>query len=103
MNPEKAEPSIEVSVVCATPGHARSVSLCLPVGATLGQALVASALIDEAARSQGTLTYAVFGQRRGVDYVLASGDRVEILRPLQVTPNEARLLRARARGKRSSR
>ena len=36
----------------------------------------------------------IFGQRVALDYVLKAGDRVEIYRPLQAEPQDARRRRA---------
>lgn len=41
---------------------------------------------------------AVWGRKAGADQPLREGDRVEILRPLQVDPKEARRLRYRRQG-----
>jgi len=44
-----------------------------------------------------TVAYAVFGVRVDRQTVLQEGDRVELLRPLQADPKEARRRRATAR------
>lgn len=44
----------------------------------------------------------VFSRKVGLDHVLEDDDRVEIYRPLLLTPNEARRLRAARRGGGSS-
>jgi uncharacterized protein len=43
--------------------------------------------------------FSVFGEKRGLQSLLEEGDRVELLRPLQADPKEARRLRARLKGK----
>ncbi len=43
---------------------------------------------------RGTLSVGVFGRLRSLDDPLRDGDRVEIYRPLQVDPKEARRIRA---------
>jgi len=91
---------IEVSVVLARADAARTVTLRLPAGATLGEAVELSALIDGGA--EPVFRFAIFGKIRPRHHVLCAGDRVEILRPLLVSPNEARLARARGKKRRSS-
>ena len=70
--------------------------LCLPPGATVHDALVASGL---AARHPGldiaALKAGVWGQLRAPDTPLRDGDRVELYRPLKVDPKEARRQRYR--------
>lgn len=81
---------MRVEVVCALAGSAECVSVTLPPGATVRDALSATGL------PHGDL-FGVFGKRVGADYRLAEGDRVEIYRPLAVDPKEARRRRARRR------
>jgi putative ubiquitin-RnfH superfamily antitoxin RatB of RatAB toxin-antitoxin module len=81
--------SIRVEVIRAWPGRFESTTLELPVGATLGDALAASGLSLE-----GATGFAVFGEREDPGYPLRDGDRVELLRPLQADPKEARRRRA---------
>ncbi len=72
--------------------------LALPAGSTVADALaragVAEALpgLDLSAANVG-----VFSRKVGLDHVLADDDRVEVYRPLRLTPNEARKLRAERR------
>lgn len=82
---------MKVEVVCARPQGAQVVSVDLPAGATLRDALVASGfnIKNQAA--------GIFGKRAALDHPLADGDRVEIYRPLALDPKEARRLRARKR------
>ena len=84
---------IQVEVIRAWPRRFESVTLRLAEGATLGDALLASGfpLAD-------ITGYSVFGERAQVDCRLCDGDRVELLRPLQVDPMDARRHRAAARG-----
>ena len=63
--------------------------LDLPDVSTIADALEASGF-DQT----GVDGYAVFGERARIDDVLREGDRVELLRPLQVDPKEARRRRA---------
>ena len=81
---------MRIEVIRAWPRCHESVLLDLPDAATVGDALKASGF-DQA----GVDAYAVFGERAAIDDVLCDGDRVELLRPLQVDPKEARRRRAR--------
>ena len=86
---------LQVTVVwSAAPGAADEVLVRLPDGATVRDALEASGLLqrwpDLAARPAG-----VWGRLRQPDDRLRDRDRVEIYRPLQVDPMEARRARQR--------
>jgi uncharacterized protein len=81
--------SIRVQVVIAWPRRAEAVELALPLGATVADAVAASGL-----DLSGITGYAIHGERAGTDTVLRDGDRVELLRPLQADPKDARRRRA---------
>ena len=80
---------LRVEVVYALPEAADTVSLRLPVGATVREALEKAGLLNLARDKVG-----VFGQVVSLDSRLADGDRVEIYRPLAIDPKEARRRRA---------
>jgi putative ubiquitin-RnfH superfamily antitoxin RatB of RatAB toxin-antitoxin module len=82
--------SMKIEVVRAASGAAQSVSLTLPPGATVLDAVLQSGL------PHGNL-FGVYGKRVAADHRLADGDRVEIYRPLAMDPKEARRLRARGK------
>jgi putative ubiquitin-RnfH superfamily antitoxin RatB of RatAB toxin-antitoxin module len=86
---------IRVEVVLAWPRRHESIVLALPEGATVADALAASGF--DLAEVDGQ---AVFGERVDCDARLHDGDRVELLRPLQIDPKEARRRRAGQRGRR---
>ena len=88
---------IRVEVIRAWPGRFESTTLALPDGATLGDALAASGLPLD-----GITGFAVFGEREDPAYRLRDGDRVELLRPLQADPKDARRRRASAARKPST-
>lgn len=88
---------IEISVVLARRDQAHSVTLRLAPGATLGEAVESSGLLEQLAAEEQSGRFAVFGKLRPRSHVLVAGDRVEILRALQVSPDEARRLRARSK------
>lgn len=81
---------MRVEVVRAWPRRHESVTVELPHGADVPAALAASGFpLDD------IVGYAVHGERVASDAVLHDRDRLELLRPLQVDPKEARRLRAR--------
>lgn len=76
-------------------------SLKLPAGASVGDALLASGWIErDAAALRGDLTTSVWGRPAGRDQRLLDGDRIELCRPLAVDPKEARRLRYREQTRR---
>ncbi|GAB2491802.1 RnfH family protein [Pseudoxanthomonas sangjuensis] len=81
---------MKVEVVLAWPRRFESAVLELPEGATLADALAASGFTD----TGEVAGYAVFGVVAGASTRLHDGDRVELLRPLQADPKEARRRRA---------
>jgi len=80
--------SIRIEVVYARRGSTDAVTLELPEGATVREALQAAGLRQAAA-------FGIFGRRADADTPLADGDRVEIYRPLVLDPKERRRERAR--------
>jgi uncharacterized protein len=84
-----AEIHVEV-VYCPAPGHIDRVTLTLPAGATLARALDASGLRQRHALPAEGLRLGVWGKLREPGQVLRERDRVEVYRPLQVDPKEAR-------------
>jgi putative ubiquitin-RnfH superfamily antitoxin RatB of RatAB toxin-antitoxin module len=97
-------PAETVRVSVAYSPQARVVDeteLTLPAGATLADAIRASGLLAR----HGGLDVAqaklgIWGRVQPPDTVLRERDRVEVYRPLQVDPKEARRLRYRKVGKR---
>ena len=87
---------IAVEVSYAVPGAQRVLSLCLPAGCTARRAVALSGIhalfpeIDPASCPLG-----VFGTAVGDEYRLAEGDRLEVYRPLENDPMEARRLAAK--------
>lgn len=82
---------MKIEVVLAWPRRAESVTVDLPAGACVADAVAAAGWNDIPAVDG----YAVFGQRAQAETVLGEGDRVELLRPLQADPKEARRKRSR--------
>ena len=94
----RVERQVEVQVCYALPDTAFLHTLSLPAGSTLQQALEQSGVlqrhpeIDLAVNLVG-----IHGKKKTLDTVLRTQDRVEVYRPLQADPKEAR--RRRAGGK----
>jgi putative ubiquitin-RnfH superfamily antitoxin RatB of RatAB toxin-antitoxin module len=86
---------ISISVVWASPDQSESVSLVLPVGTQVQQALERSGLLQ---KYQPT-GLAIFGQRCDSTRLLSDGDRIELCRSLVVEPKAARRRRALHREK----
>lgn len=89
---------IRVEVALGLPSRQAIVVVELEAGESVARAVEASGLRERFPEVDHTdLVFAVFGHRVTADALLVEGDRVEILRPLQVDPKEARRLRARKR------
>lgn len=80
---------IRVEVIRAWPRRYETITLTLPDAATVADALAAGRFSLE-----GIAGYAVFGERVGGGDGLRDGDRLELLRPLQIDPKDARRRRA---------
>lgn len=77
---------MRIELLRAWPRRFERIELDLPEGTTVQDAL-------EAAGWRGdpeAVACAIFGQRVAGDAVLRAGDRIELLRPLQADPKEAR-------------
>ena len=81
--------ALKIEVVYALPRNERIVSLVLPEGATVADALSRSGMKFDPAR------IGIFGEPATGDTRLADGDRVEVYRPLEIDPKEARRRRAK--------
>ncbi len=84
---------MRVELIRAWPRGFERVEVELPEGSTVSDAL-------ELAEWPREVAVAVFGVRVAHEATLAPGDRVEVLRPLQVDPKDARRLRAAAKSAR---
>jgi putative ubiquitin-RnfH superfamily antitoxin RatB of RatAB toxin-antitoxin module len=86
--------AVEV-VYCPRPGETDLVGLSLPAGSTAAEALRASGLPARHGLGVETLQMGLWGRRCDAGVVLRDRDRLEIYRPLQVDPKEARRQRYR--------
>ena len=80
--------ALKVEVVYALPRREKVLSVSLPDGATVLDALLKAGLGKE--KSVG-----IFGEAATLDTRLRDGDRVEVYRALEIDPKEARRRRAR--------
>ncbi len=86
---------MRVEVAYARPDRQRLIALELEPGATAHEAVARSGILDACPEiDRDDLRLGVFGEPCAHTTVLRSGDRVEIYRPLQVDPKEARRRRA---------
>ena len=100
--------SAEIAVQVVWSPSAREtldVTLRLPHGATVAAAIaaagwpaLASAARGDAAFAAAGLSAAVWSKGRALDHALRDGDRVEVLRDLQIDPMTARRVRFEAAG-----
>ena len=91
---------ITVEVAYAREDQQRIVSLQVPPGSTVRQAIEQSRILDEFVEIDlDTAKVGVFGKLKKPTEVLRAGDRVEIYRPLIADPKQVRKERA-AQGKR---
>ena len=80
---------MRIEVVRAWPRRHVAVTVELPDGACVADAIAAAGF-----DLGGISGYAVFGERVLPDAILHEGDRLELLRPLQADPKDARRRRA---------
>lgn len=100
-----AEATIRVEVAYALPDRQRIVTLEVPPGTSARQAVALAGLerhfpeLPAATFAQADL--GIFGQllRDPEGYRLREGDRVEVYRPLEVDPKQARARRAERTGR----
>jgi putative ubiquitin-RnfH superfamily antitoxin RatB of RatAB toxin-antitoxin module len=80
--------ALKVEVVCALPRREKVLSVFLPDGAT-----VLDALLKAGFGSKNPV--GIFGEPASLETRLRDGDRVEVYRPLKIDPKEARRRRAK--------
>jgi len=86
---------MKVELLRAWPQRFERIELDLPDGAHVRDALAAARWDDD----PQVVAYAIFGVRVALDSPLRDGDRLELLRPLQADPKDARRRRAQMRSK----
>lgn len=89
-----AESHIVVEVVYATPEHQASIPLNMPPGSTIESAITTSGICDTHPEIDlHKNATGIFGCRLPLSHTLLDGDRIEIYRPLQIDPKDARRIR----------
>lgn len=95
--------ALQVELVHAWPERCWSLQLVLPAGSCVGDALARADQAMQAAGLDGTrLGLAVFGRTVAPATRLRDGDRIELLRPLEASPRQAREGRAAAAKRRGA-
>lgn len=83
--------TIRVEVVFALPDRQKLVTLRLPAGATVTQAIAESGLAADFRQPDlSSFPVAIWGVRARPEQLLRDKDRIEILRPLAIDPRDAR-------------
>ena len=91
---------LEVEVAYALLERQFLKAIKLERGATVREAIVASGVLSEFPQIDlESASVGIFSKRITLDTPLSDGDRVEIYRPLLVSPTEARRLRAQRKAK----
>jgi putative ubiquitin-RnfH superfamily antitoxin RatB of RatAB toxin-antitoxin module len=85
---------LRVEVAYATPRRQRIVQLMVAAGTTVAEAIEMSALRLQFPEIEAQPTVGIFSDKVELQHVLSAGDRVEIYRPLQADPKEARRRKA---------
>lgn len=86
-----------VDVTYARPDRQLSLPVELNIGCSVKDAIVKSGIIDHFPEiSLSQIKVGIFGKTCRLEKPLAEGDRVEIYRPLLITPMDARRHRAKS-------
>lgn len=94
---------LKVELACAVQQEVVIISLQLPEGSTVHDAIRQSGILDRYPQlSPLTGSTGIYGKLCTEDTVLKEGDRVEIYSPLRADPKEARRNRAIRRSKSAS-
>jgi uncharacterized protein len=86
---------ITITVAYANPERQLEISLCVEPNCTIALAIQRSGLLRQFPEIKLSQTpVGIHGQRAALDDLLYEGARVEIYRPLQIDPKQARRARA---------
>ena len=85
---------LEIEVVYARPEQQVLIQVSVPDGSSVRDAIVRSNILSDELDLE-TLAVGIFARRVTLDYILKMGDRVEIYRPLTMSPVDARRWRAK--------
>ena len=93
--------TIKVEIVYALPREQHCIELTLQRGATVRDALQQTTLLATLDLNPEAFLadrVGIFGNKARAETRLRDGDRLELYRPLHLSPTEARRLRAQSRG-----
>ena len=97
MAADSSTAQIRIEVAYATPDKQTLLSLEVPPGCTVEEAIGLSGIREEFPDlEQDPKAVGIFSRKVSLDYELREGDRVEIYRPLVADPKEMRKQRAKA-------
>ena len=92
-----AEELIRVEVAYARPDQQVILTVDVPAGSSIEEAVKRSSIIDRYPEiNLKENKVGIFGKAKTLDQALRAGDRVEIYRPLIADPKESRRQRAKA-------
>ncbi len=81
----------EIEVVFATSEKQSLETIVAAPGATVADVIAMSSVLDSyPEQNRGDLTIGIWGRVVDEDHVVREGDRVELYRPLELDPREAR-------------
>ena len=90
------EEVITVEIIYIKPGSQNSLTLKIPQGSNINQAINRSGVLRHFPEIDLTVNkVGVFSKIQDLDTLLCEGDRIEIYRPLVADPKEARRRRAK--------
>ncbi len=86
---------LKVSVIYATPTEQVEIPLAVEANCNVAIAIRRSGILERFPELElASLSLGIFSQPAKLDDALHDGDRIEIYRPLEIDPKQARLLRA---------
>ena len=90
--------NLNITVAYAGPEWSGEIDCPVSAGASIGDAIAASGIGQHISGfPMTTIVCGVWGKVRPIGHVLREGDRVEIYRPLQADPKDARRMKATAK------
>lgn len=88
---------IQIKVIYATSEQQTELPLSVAANCTVAQAIRRSGMLEQFPELNfAEMTVGIYGRKVALDASLCDGDRVEIYRPLEIDPKEARRLRAKS-------
>ena len=82
---------LEIEVVFASREKQSLVQLLVSSGTTVAEVVTTSGVLDQFPdQDQDELSFGIWGQLVAADRIVKKGDRVELYRPLDLDPREAR-------------